>query len=47
MANVRQESELGDGADGIDGVWANREVVWMLCKLIFQLNQRRSVKSET
>jgi len=26
MANMRQESALGDGADGIDGVWVDREV---------------------
>ena len=47
MENVRQESDLGDGADGINGVWADREVVWVLYKLFFQLNQRRLVKSET
>ena len=47
MENVRQESVLGDGADGIDGVWADREVVRVLCKLFFQLNQGRLVKSET
>ena len=47
MANVRQESTLGDGADGIDRVWVDREVVRVLCKLFFQLNQRRPVKSET
>jgi len=44
MANVRQECVLGDGTDGIDGVWVDREVVWVLCKLFFQLNQRRLVK---
>ena len=39
MANVKQESMLGDGADEIDGVWVDREVVRVLCKFFFQLNQ--------
>ena len=47
IANVRQESELGDGAHGIDGVWADREVVQVLYKLFCQLNQRRLGKLET
>ena len=44
VENVRQESMLGDGEDGIDGVWADREVVWFLCKLFLQLNQQRPGK---
>jgi len=47
VENVRQESELRDGENGIDGVWADREVVQVLCKFFFQLNQRRLVKLET
>ena len=47
VANMRQESEVGDGAAGIDGVWVDRDVVWVLCKLFLQLNQRMLGKSET
>ena len=41
MANVRQESELGDGEDGIDGVWGDGEVLQVLCNF-FQTEQTRT-----
>ena len=47
MVNVRQESGLEDGAGGIDGVWASREVLPVLCKLFLKLNKQRLGKSRT
>ena len=38
MANMRQESVLGDGENEIDRVWVDREVVQVLCKLFLHLN---------
>ena len=46
MENVRQETKLGDGADGSDGFWADREVVQVLCNLCFQLNQQRLARNQ-
>lgn len=40
VANVRQESELGDGEDGIDGVRVDGEVLQVLCKLFLKLNKQ-------
>ena len=40
VAKVRQESELGDGADGIDGVRVDGEVLQALCKLFLKLNKQ-------
>jgi len=39
MENVRQESNLEDGADGIDGVQVDGEVLQVLCKLSFELDK--------
>jgi len=39
MENVRQESVLGDGADRIDGVQVDGEVLQALCKLSFELDK--------
>ena len=46
MANVRQESMLGGGADGFDGVQVDREMVRVLCNLFFQLNQKRLERNQ-
>ena len=40
VANVRKESELGDAADGIDGVQIDVEVLQVLCKLLLKLNKQ-------
>ena len=47
VANIRQESELEDGARGIDGVQVDREVLQVLCKLFLKLNKQRLRKSRT
>lgn len=47
VANIRQESELEDGAGGIGGVWADREVLQLLYKLFLKLNKQRLGKSRT
>ena len=47
VANVRQESRLEDGAGGIDGVRADKEVLQVLCKLFFKLTKQRLGKSRT
>ena len=47
VANVRKESELEDGAGGIDGVQVDREVLQVLCKLFLKLNKRRLGRSRT
>ena len=39
MATIRQESELRDGADGFDEVWAGRKVVQVLCKSFFKFDK--------
>ena len=39
VANVRQESGLEDGADGIDGVWTDKDVLQVLYNLFFELNK--------
>lgn len=44
--NVRQETKLGDGEDGFEGVWVDREVVHVLCNLCFQLNQQRHARKQ-
>lgn len=40
VAKVRQESKLGDGADGIDGVRVDGEVLQVLCRLLLKLNKQ-------
>ena len=37
MANERQESELQDGAGGIEGVGVGKEVLQVLCTLFSKL----------
>ena len=39
VTNVRQESELEDGAYGIDGVCLDGEVLQVLYKLLLKLNK--------
>ena len=41
---MRQETKLGDGADGSDGVWVDREVVQVLCKSFFQSEPTKTCK---
>ena len=47
VANVRQESELEDGAGEIDRVLVDREVLQVLCKLFPKLNKQRLGKPRT
>ena len=47
MENVRQESELEDGAGSIDGVGVGKEVSQVLCKLFSKLFKQRLGKPKT
>ena len=46
MANARQESELENGAGGIDGVGVGKEVLQVLCKLFSKLFKQRLEKTK-
>ena len=46
-ANEGKEYELEDGSGGIYGVWVDREVIQVLCKLFLKLNKQRLGKSRT
>ena len=44
IPNERQESKLGDGADGIDGVQVDGEVLQALFTLSFKLEKMKTWK---